>query len=75
MSKQLLSACKAQQHYQIDHVEGDVDSIRFFSRMGLYKGVEFELVQVINKHFIVYIKGSRYAMEKNLASMLVVVEQ
>lgn len=71
MSKK-LSECQSQQHYRIQQVEGDVEVIRFFSRMGLYKGVEFELIQMINKHYIVYIKGSRYAMEKDLASMLVV---
>jgi len=72
MSQKLLSKCEKRAFYKVDHIEGDVEQIRFFGRIGLYKGVTFELVQIINKHYIVYIKNSRYAMEKALASLLVV---
>ncbi|QWB95966.1 ferrous iron transport protein A [Mycoplasmatota bacterium] len=69
---QKLSTCNANVQYRITGIEGDSDIKRFFKHVGINEGSTFKLVNVINKHFIIYIKGSRYAMEKALAAHVMV---
>jgi len=69
---QKLSTCKAYVQYRITGVDGDSDSKRFFKHVGINEGSTFKLVNIINKHYIIYIKGSRYAMEKALADYVMV---
>lgn len=69
---QKLSTCDQYVQYRIVGVDGDSDIKRFFKHVGINEGATFKLVHVINKHFIIYIKGSRYAMEKALAAYVMV---
>lgn len=67
-----LSACKKNIHYKIVGIEGNDETNRFFKHVGIHVNDVITLVNILNQHYIIYSKGSRYAMEKILASSLLV---
>lgn len=67
-----LSTCKINVQYEIKQIAGDEAMIRFFKHVGIHVGDTLKLVNILNRHYIVYIKGSRYAMEETIASNLFV---
>lgn len=67
-----LSKCKNGTTYQIFKLLGDDNALRFYDHVGLRLGDSLMLVNIINKHAIILIKGSRYAMELKLADQIMV---
>ncbi len=67
-----LSECKKNNHYKIVNIEGNDETNRFFKHVGIHLNDVITLVNILNQHYIIYSKGSRYAMEKILASSLMV---
>lgn len=72
MTTQPLSACQTHMRYMITDLLGDQGVKKFFKHVGLNVGDTLTLVNQINKHYIVYLKGSRYAMETAIADHIMV---
>ena len=72
MKAQPLSTCQTNKSYVITQLLGDHDVKKFFKHVGLNEKDVLTLVNHINKHFIIYLKGSRYAMEKAIADHIMV---
>jgi len=67
-----LNECKKGVTYQVSKLLGDENALRFYEHVGLNLGDSLKLVNIINKHVIILIKGSRYAMEIKLAHQIMV---
>jgi Fe2+ transport system protein FeoA len=66
----LLSSGQKGTFYRIKSLQGEDQVKRFFAHMSLHKEDVLEVVNDISGHIIVYLKGSRYAMEKEVAKLI-----
>jgi len=67
-----LTTCSVGLAYQVTEILGLDDAKHFFSHVGLRINDKITLVNIINKHYIIYFKGARFAMEEVLAACLMV---
>lgn len=66
----LLSNGQKGTFYRIKSLLGNDQEKRFFAHMSLHKDDELEVVNRVSGHMIVYLKGSRYAMEIEVAKLI-----
>jgi len=57
---------------RVTELTGDASFQRFFRHVGVRKGDTLTLITIINRHCVINIKGSRYAMEDALADHVMV---
>lgn len=52
---------------RIRKISGDEKVRKFLFTLGCYEGEEITLISIIGRNYIISLKGSRYAIDKNLS--------
>lgn len=59
--------------YIVQSVKGEKEIKNFLFTLGCYEGEEISIIKKLHSNLIINIKGTRYAVDKNLAKLIEVI--
>ncbi|WP_079710231.1 FeoA family protein [Paraliobacillus ryukyuensis] len=68
----VLAKAKIGQTLYVKHIEGKDKLKKFLFTLGCYEGEKITLISILAGNYVVNIKDSRYAIDKNMAKAIVV---
>ncbi|GAA5416457.1 hypothetical protein Pryu01_01492 [Paraliobacillus ryukyuensis] len=68
----VLTKAKIGQTLYVKHIEGKDKIKKFLLTLGCYEGEKITLISILAGNYVVNIKDSRYAIDKNMAKAIVV---
>ncbi|PAB60517.1 ferrous iron transport protein A [Anaeromicrobium sediminis] len=67
----VLTEAKIGQTFKVKRVEGKEKTKKFLLTLGCFEGEQITLISKLSGNFVVNIKDSRYAIEPNIAKIIV----